>query len=178
MTDDRAHHGTATGQVLSIRVTVNGHVHDVLIEPYLTLIELIRDRFGLTGTKKSCDMQVCGACTVLLNGRPVSACTMLAFEARHATLLTIEGVAQGEDLHPIQEAFIEHGGLQCGFCTPGMILATKALLEENPAPTEAEVKHYMRGNLCRCTGYKRILESIMVAAHRLAQTHNHGALEA
>ena len=178
MTDNRAHHGTATGQVLSIRVIVNGHAHDVLIEPYLTLIEFIRDRFGLTGTKKSCDMQVCGACTVLLNGRPVSACTMLAFEARNASLLTIEGMAQGEALHPIQEAFIEHGGLQCGFCTPGMILATKALLDENPAPTEAEVKHYMRGNLCRCTGYKRILESIMVAARRLAQTHNHAAPEA
>ena len=178
MTDNRAHHGMATGQMLSIRVTVNGHVHDVLIEPYLTLIELIRDRLGLTGTKKSCDMQVCGACTVLLNGRPVSACTMLAFEARNASLLTIEGVAQGETLHPIQEAFIEHGGLQCGFCTPGMILAAKALLEENPAPTEEEVKHYMRGNLCRCTGYKRILESIMVAARRLSQTHNPGALEA
>jgi carbon-monoxide dehydrogenase small subunit len=178
VTENRAPHGQATGQVLSIRVTVNGHAHDVLIEPYLTLIELIRDRFGLTGTKKSCDMQVCGACTVLLNGRPVSACTMLAFEARNASLLTIEGMAQGETLHPIQEAFIEHGGLQCGFCTPGMILATQALLDENPAPTEAEVKHYMRGNLCRCTGYKRILESIMVAARRLAQTHNHAAPEA
>ena len=123
-------------------------------------------------------MQVCGACTVLLNGRPVSACTMLAFEARNAALLTIEGVTQGEAMHPLQEAFIEHGGLQCGFCTPGMILAAKALLDENPAPTEEEVKHYMRGNLCRCTGYKRILESIMVAARRLAQTHNSGALEA
>jgi len=177
VTDNRAHHGAATGQLLSIRVTVNGHVQDVLIEPYLTLIEFIRDRLGLTGTKKSCDMQVCGACTVLLNGRPVSACTMLAFEARNAALLTIEGVAQGEALHPIQEAFIEHGGLQCGFCTPGMILAAKALLEENPAPTEEEIKHYMRGNLCRCTGYKRILESIMVAARRLAQTHKPGTLE-
>ena len=178
MTENRAPHGPATGQLLPIRVTVNGQAHDVLIEPYLTLIELIRDRLGLTGTKKSCDMQVCGACTVLLNGRPVSACTMLAFEARNASLLTIEGMAQGETLHPLQEAFIEHGGLQCGFCTPGMILATKALLDENPAPTEAEVKHYMRGNLCRCTGYKRILESIMVAARRLAQTHNHGTPEA
>jgi len=178
MTENRAPHSPAAGQVLSIRVSVNGQAHDVLIEPYLTLIELIRDRFGLTGTKKSCDMQVCGACTVLLNGRPVSACTMLAFEARNASLLTIEGMAQGETLHPIQESFIEHGGLQCGFCTPGMILATKALLDENPAPTEAEVKHYMRGNLCRCTGYKRILESIMVAARRLAQTHNHAAPEA
>jgi carbon-monoxide dehydrogenase small subunit len=178
VTDDRAHFGAATAQSLSIRVTVNGHAHDVLVEPYLTLIELIRDRLGLTGTKKSCDMQVCGACTVLLNGRPVSACTMLAFEARNASLLTIEGLAQGEALHPIQDAFIEYGGLQCGFCTPGMILATKALLEENPAPTEAEITHYMRGNLCRCTGYKRILASIMAAARRLAPTHNPGTLEA
>src|SRR4029450_6954452 len=161
--------------MLSIRVTVNGHVHDVLIEPYLTLIELIRDRLGPTGTKKSFDMTVCGGCTVLLNGRPVSACTMLAFEARNAALLTIEGMAQGETLHPLQAAFIEHGGLQCGFCTPGMILAAKALLDENPAPTEEEVKHYMRVNLCRCTGYKRILESTLVAAGRLAQTHNPGA---
>ena len=104
--------------MLSIRVTVNGHAHDVPIEPYLTLIELIRDRLGLTGTKKSCDMQVCGACTVLLNGRPVSACTMLAFEARNASLLTIEGVAQG-DLHPIQEAFIEHGGCNAASARPG-----------------------------------------------------------
>jgi carbon-monoxide dehydrogenase small subunit len=178
VTDHRAPYSTATEQVLPIRVTVNGRVHDVLIEPYLTLIELIRDRLGLTGTKKSCDMQVCGACTVLLNGRPVSACTMLAFEARNASLLTIEGMAQGEALHPIQEAFIERGGLQCGFCTPGMILAAKALLDENPRPTEEEIQHYMRGNLCRCTGYKRILEAIMVAARRLAQIHNPGAPEA
>jgi carbon-monoxide dehydrogenase small subunit len=131
------------------------------------LIELIRDRLGLTGTKKSCDVQVCGACTVLLNGRPVSACTLPAFEARHASVLTIEGMASGETLHPIQAAFIEHSGFQCGFCTPGMVLATKALLDENPTPSEEEIKHYMRGNLCRCTGYKRILEAITTAARRL-----------
>jgi carbon-monoxide dehydrogenase small subunit len=159
---------TADIQRIPIRFTINGHEQQLAVEPHETLIELIRDRLGLTGTKKSCDMQVCGACTVLLDGRPVSACTMLAFEARNADLLTIEGMAQGDVLHPIQEAFIEQSGFQCGFCTPGMILATKALLDENPTPDENEIKHYMRGNICRCTGYKRILESIVAASNRLA----------
>lgn len=163
-----------TKQILSIHVTVNGQPHDLDVEPHETLIEMIRDRLGLTGTKKSCDMQVCGACTVLLNGRPVSACTMLAFESRNAELLTIEGMADGEQLHPIQEAFIACSGFQCGFCTPGMILTTRALLTENPAPSEEDIKHYMRGNICRCTGYKRILESIVDAADRLAQESAHG----
>lgn len=158
---------TESGQWLTIRFTINGHDQELAVQPHETLIELIRERLGLTGTKKSCDMQVCGACTVLLDGRPVSACTMLAFEARNASLLTIEGMAQGDTLHPIQEAFIEHSGFQCGFCTPGMILATRALLDENPTPSEDEIKHYMRGNICRCTGYKRILESIMAASQRL-----------
>jgi carbon-monoxide dehydrogenase small subunit len=158
---------TESGQWLLIRFTINGHEQEISVQPHETLIELIRERLGLTGTKKSCDMQVCGACTVLLDGRPVSACTMLAFEARNASLLTIEGMAQGDTLHPIQEAFIEHSGFQCGFCTPGMILATQALLDENPTPSEDEIKHYMRGNICRCTGYKRILESIMAASQRL-----------
>lgn len=157
-------------QRIPIAFTINGHAQELAVEPHETLIELIRERLGLTGTKKSCDMQVCGACTVLLDGRPVSACTMLAFEARNADLLTIEGMAQGDVLHPIQEAFIEQSGFQCGFCTPGMILASKALLDENPTPSEDEIKHYMRGNICRCTGYKRILESIVAASKRLAGT--------
>jgi carbon-monoxide dehydrogenase small subunit len=160
--------GVVSRQIIPLRLTVNGREHEVQVEPYETLIELIRDRLGLTGTKKSCDMQVCGACTVLLDGRPVSSCTLLAFEARNSSLLTIEGMAQGETLHPIQEAFIACSGFQCGFCTPGMILATKALLDENPQPTVDEIKHYMRGNLCRCTGYKRILEAVHMAAQRLA----------
>jgi carbon-monoxide dehydrogenase small subunit len=160
--------GVGSRQIIPLRLTVNGREHEVQVEPYETLIELIRDRLGLTGTKKSCDMQVCGACTVLLDGRPVSSCTLLAFEARNSSLLTIEGMAQGETLHPIQEAFIACSGFQCGFCTPGMILATKALLDENPHPTVDEIKHYMRGNLCRCTGYKRILEAVHMAARRLA----------
>ncbi len=162
-------------QFIPMHVTINGHAYDLEVEPHETLIELLRDHLGLTGTKKSCDMQVCGACTVLLDGRPVSACTMLAFEARDAALLTIEGMADGEQLHPIQEAFIACSGFQCGFCTPGMILTTKALLAENPQPSEDEIKHYMRGNICRCTGYKRILESIQDAAQRLAEEAAHGA---
>jgi carbon-monoxide dehydrogenase small subunit len=163
-----AEHGAISRQVMPIRLTVNGHELEVQVEPHETLIELIRDRLGLTGTKKSCDMQVCGACTVLLAGLPVSACTLLAFEARNRSLLTIEGLAQGNTLHPIQEAFIACSGFQCGFCTPGMILATKALLDDNPQPTVEEIKHYLRGNLCRCTGYKRILEAVQTAAQRLA----------
>jgi aerobic carbon-monoxide dehydrogenase small subunit len=166
--------GSQGRQWLPIRVTVNGHAHDLEVEPHETLLELVRHHLGLTGTKKSCDMQVCGACTVLLNGRPVSACTMLAFEARNSSLLTIEGMADGEQLHPIQEAFIAGSGFQCGFCTPGMIVTTKALLDENPDPTEADIKHYMRGNICRCTGYKRILEAIRDAARRLREEASDG----
>jgi aerobic-type carbon monoxide dehydrogenase small subunit (CoxS/CutS family) len=168
------HSSITTAQVIPIRVTVNGREHELRVAPHETLIELIRDRLGLTGTKKSCDVQVCGACTVLLDGRPVSSCTMLAFEARNTSLLTIEGMASGEALHPIQAAFIEHSGFQCGFCTPGMILATKALLDESPTPTEDEIKHYLRGNICRCTGYKRILEAVLAASQRLAEGRQGG----
>lgn len=158
------------GQTIQVRMTLNGEPRAFQVAPHELLLDLIRDRAGLTGTKRSCDVQVCGACTVLLDGRPVSACTTLAFEARDRAVQTIEGVAAGERLHPVQEAFIEHGGLQCGFCTPGMIMATLALLKENPRPTADQVKHYMRGNICRCTGYKRILESILAAAEILAKT--------
>jgi carbon-monoxide dehydrogenase small subunit len=152
------------GQTVDVRMTLNGEARTFHVPPHEILLDLIRERAGLTGTKRSCDVQVCGACTVLLDGRPVSACTMLALEARGRTVQTIEGVAEGDRLHPVQEAFIEHGGLQCGFCTPGMIMATLALLQENARPTADEVKHYMRGNICRCTGYKRILESILAAS--------------
>ena len=153
---------------IEIRVTVNGERHEMTIEPRETLLEFVRNRLGLTGTKKSCDMQVCGACTVLLDGRPVSACTLLAYEAADREVLTIEGLAPDGRLHPLQEAFIEHGGFQCGFCTPGMILAAKALLDEIPSPTVEQLKHFMRGNICRCTGYKKILESILAAAKMAA----------
>ncbi len=157
------------GQTVEIRMSLNGEARTFHVPPHEILLDLIRDRAGLTGTKRSCDVQVCGACTVLLDGRPVSACTLLSLEARGRAVQTIEGVADRDRLHPVQEAFIEHGGLQCGFCTPGMIMATLALLQENPRPTADEVKHYMRGNICRCTGYKRILESILAAAKVMAE---------
>jgi carbon-monoxide dehydrogenase small subunit len=157
------------GQTAEVPVTLNGEKRVFHVPPHELLLDMIRDRAGLTGTKRSCDVQVCGACTVLLDGRPVSACTTLAVEARGRTLQTIEGVAEGERLHPIQEAFIEHGGIQCGFCTPGMILASLSLLKEIPRPSAEQVKHYMRGNICRCTGYKRILEAILAAAETMAK---------
>jgi carbon-monoxide dehydrogenase small subunit len=151
-------------QRVPVTFTLNGRLHELDVEPHEILLDVIRDRLGLTGAKRSCDVQVCGACTLLVDGRPVSACTTLAFEIRNRSVLTIEGLAENGKLHPLQQAFIEHGGFQCGFCTPGMILAAKALLDENPNPTEEELKHFMHGNLCRCTGYKKIIESIMAAA--------------
>jgi carbon-monoxide dehydrogenase small subunit len=120
----------------------------------------------LTGTKRSCDVQVCGACTVLLDGKAVSACTTLALEARDREVLTIEGLGRDGRLHPLQEEFARSGGLQCGFCTPGMILAAKALLDEQSRPDEASVKEYLAGNICRCTGYKKIVEAVLAAANR------------
>jgi carbon-monoxide dehydrogenase small subunit len=133
------------------------------IEPRELLLDTLRTRLGLTGTKRSCDMQVCGACTVLVDGAPVSACTYLTYEARDRAILTIEGLARGETLHPLQRAFIDHAAFQCGFCTPGMILAAYALLAETPRPTDGEIAHYLRGNICRCTGYKKIVEAVQAA---------------
>lgn len=153
---------------MEIDVTVNGRRHVLGIEPWELLVDTLRDRLGLTGTKRSCDVQVCGACTVLVNGAQVSACTYLTYEARGKEVLTIEGLARGETLHPMQQAFIDHAALQCGFCTPGMILAATALLREIPRPSAEEIKHYMRGNICRCTGYKKILEAIQAAAEVMA----------
>ena len=157
----------ADAQTLPVSFTLNGRLHEIEVEPHELLLDVIRERLGLTGAKRSCDVQVCGACTLLVDGRPVSACTTLAFEVRGRSVLTIEGLAEDGKLHPLQEAFIEHGGFQCGFCTPGMILAAKALLDENPSPTEEELKHFMHGNICRCTGYKKIIESIMAAAKKM-----------
>jgi carbon-monoxide dehydrogenase small subunit len=128
------------------------------------LIDVLRDSLGLTGVKRSCDMEICGACTVLVEGQPLSACTTLAYEAREKSVETIEGVANGAQLHPLQRAFIEHGALQCGFCTPGMILTAKALLARSPAPTREQVIEELEGNLCRCTGYFKIVEAVMAAA--------------
>jgi aerobic carbon-monoxide dehydrogenase small subunit len=158
-------------QFLPLSFTLNGRPQELEVEPHELLLDVVRERLGLTGVKRSCDVQVCGACTLLVDGRPVSACTTLAFEVRGRSVLTIEGLAENNGkLHPLQQAFIDHGGFQCGFCTPGMILAAKALLDENPQPSEAELKHFMHGNICRCTGYKKIIESIMAAAKEMRGT--------
>jgi aerobic carbon-monoxide dehydrogenase small subunit len=143
-----------------IALTVNGERRGVEIEPRELLIDVLRDRFGLKGTKRSCDVQVCGACTVLLDGLPASSCSTLAADADGRDVLTIEGVASDGELDPVQRAFIEHGALQCGFCTPGFVLAVKALLRLNAAPSEEEIRHFLRGNICRCTGYIKILEAV------------------
>jgi carbon-monoxide dehydrogenase small subunit len=145
---------------VSIALTVNGERRDVEIEPRELLIDVLRDRFGLKGTKRSCDVQVCGACTVLLDGLPASSCSTLAADADGRDVLTIEGVASDGELDPVQRAFVEHGALQCGFCTPGFVLAVKALLRLNAAPSEEEIRHFLRGNICRCTGYIKILEAV------------------
>ena len=149
---------------IPIELTVNGREVSLEIPPQMTLLDLLRDRLSLKGVKRSCDLQVCGACTILVDGHAVSSCTYLAYEARGADVLTIEGLADGNTLHPMQQAFIDNGAFQCGFCTPGMILAAKSLLDETPRPSEEKVKEYMEGNICRCTGYRKILEAILDAA--------------
>lgn len=147
--------------LLRVDMTLNGAPCSVDIEPREMLIDVLRDQLGLKGTKRSCDMQVCGACTVLVDGQPTSSCTTLCADAHGRTVTTIEGLARNGKLDPVQRAFIAHGALQCGFCTPGMILTVKSLLARNPKPTEDEIRHYMRGNLCRCTGYVKIMEAIL-----------------
>jgi len=146
-----------------IALTLNGTERRIEVEDQVLLIELVRG-LGLMGTKLSCDTEVCGACTVLLDGRPVSSCTTLAIEAEGRTVETIEGVANGTALHPIQQAFIDRFAFQCGYCTPGMIMAAKALLAEQPRPDAAAVRHWMEGNICRCTGYGTIVEAVLEAA--------------
>ena len=146
-----------------LKITVNGDSYHLLVETHHTLLDIIRDEIGLTGTKSGCEMGECGACTVLLNGQAVNSCLVLAHEADGQEILTIEGLAQGDRLHPIQEAFIEHGAIQCGYCTPGMILATRALLEQNPKADSSAIKTGLRGNLCRCTGYIKIIEAVEAA---------------
>ena len=159
---DNGHSPDAIG--ITIELTVNGRRVSLDIPPQLTLLDLLRDRLSLKGAKRSCDLQVCGTCTILVDGKAVSACTYLAYEARGAEVLTIEGLADGDRLHPMQQAFIDNAAFQCGFCTPGMILAAKSLLDEDPQPSEEKVKEYMQGNICRCTGYRKIVEAILDAA--------------
>jgi len=150
--------GTARYQVA---LTVNGQKRLVQVRPDRTLLELLREDLGLTGAKSGCDDANCGACTVLLNGQAVKSCCMLALQAEGAEVVTIEGLATREGLHPLQQAFIDHAALQCGFCTPGMILSAKAILDGNPEAGEDDIREGLRGNLCRCTGYKKIVEAVM-----------------
>ena len=145
----------------AIELNINGDTHELLVSPNNTLLEVLRDKLGLMGTKRGCDLGACGACTVLINGEAFLSCVMLAVDASGKEIMTIEGLAEGGDLHPLQSAFVEKGGLQCGFCTPGMILTAKAILDEEEQPTEDVIKRKMAGNLCRCTGYKKIVEAIM-----------------
>jgi aerobic carbon-monoxide dehydrogenase small subunit len=143
-----------------IQMTINDRAYEVAVEPNKTLADLIRYDLGLTGTKKGCDTGDCGACTVILNGDPVNSCLVLAVQADNAVIETIEGLSTDEGLHPLQQAFVEKGAIQCGFCTPGMILSAKNLLDKHPAPTEEEIREGISGNLCRCTGYQKIFEAI------------------
>jgi carbon-monoxide dehydrogenase small subunit len=145
----------------AIELNINGDTHEVLVSPNHTLLEVLRDKLGLMGTKRGCDLGACGACTVLINGEAYLSCVMLAVDASGKEILTIEGLAEGGELHPLQRAFVETGGLQCGFCTPGMILTAKAILDEEEDPSEDVIKEKMAGNLCRCTGYKKIVEAVI-----------------
>jgi carbon-monoxide dehydrogenase small subunit len=150
-----------------VRIKVNGRDHEATIEPRLLLVHFIRDILTLTGTHVGCDTTNCGACTVLLDGRPVKSCTVFAVQADGREIRTIEGVATNGKLHPLQEGFKEEHGLQCGFCTPGMILAAWALLEKNPHPSEQEIRWGISGNLCRCTGYQNIVKAVQYAANKM-----------
>jgi len=158
--------------VRRITVTVNGKQHTLDVEPRLLLAHLIRQGLELTGTHTGCDTTHCGACTVLIDGSPVKSCTMFAVQVDGHEVTTVEGLASASGLHPIQEGFRDEHGLQCGFCTPGMMLTAKALLDENPDPTEDEVRWALSGNLCRCTGYQNIVKSVLVAAARLRAKDN------
>ena len=154
---------TTADALYPIKVTVNGQSHEVQIPARRTLVDLLRYDLDMTGTKETCSVGVCGACTVLIDGEIAASCITLAVQVDGAEITTIEGVANGETLHPIQQSFIDHGGFQCGICTSGQIVAAKSLLDYNPSPTEDQVKEWMMGNLCRCTGYYQIMESIMKA---------------
>jgi carbon-monoxide dehydrogenase small subunit len=148
----------------SIQLTVNGKEYKTDVEPHQTLLEVLRTNLDLRGTKEGCSTGHCGACTVLIDGRPISSCLLLAVEADGRQIMTVEGLAMHGELHPVQDAFIAHGGLQCGFCTSGMMMSTAALLQNNPQPTEDEIRYSLAGNLCRCTGYQKIIEAVLSAA--------------
>lgn len=151
-----------------ITLIVNDQKYDIAVLPHRTLLQVLREDLGLTGAKHGCGLGECGACTVLVDGLPVNSCLMLAIQAHGCKVTTIEGLASDGRLHPLQEAFVEHGAIQCGFCTPGMILSAKALLDKNPRPTEEEIRGAISGNLCRCTGYQKIVEAIKLASRTMA----------
>lgn len=153
----------------AISLTINGDPIDAIVKDNLTLLDFLRDKLGLTGTKKGCEQGECGACTVLLDGNPVNSCCTLAVECDGHDVLTIEGVAKNGQLHPLQKEFIQKWALQCGYCTPGMIMSALALLQRNPHPTELEIREAIEGNLCRCTGYAKIVEAIQAASVDLAE---------
>jgi carbon-monoxide dehydrogenase small subunit len=152
---------------MKLSLEVNGRPVELEIEPQETLAEVLRNRCQLTGVKISCEVQVCGSCTTLVDGQPVSACTFLAYEARNRRVTTVEGLSDGARLHPMQQAFIDEFAFQCGFCTPGMILSTHDLLSRNPDPSEDEIRHGLEGNLCRCTGYQHIVNAVQAAAKKM-----------
>jgi len=152
-----------------INLKINGKTYELKVKPNILLLDLIRDEIGLTGTKRGCGTGECGACTVLMEGKPVNSCLVLAVEADGKNILTIEGLAENGKLHPLQEAFMEEGAVQCGFCTPGMLLSAKALLDANSNPKEEEIKKAIAGNLCRCTGYTKIIKAIISAAKKITK---------
>lgn len=156
--------------LLPITLRINGETYDVLVPPWRTLLEVLRESLGLTGTKRSCQEGQCGTCTVLIDGKPINSCLYLAIEAQGKDILTIEGLSKADaHLHQIQKSFVQKGGIQCGFCTPGLVLATKALLIDNPDPSEDEIREAIVGHLCRCTGYFQIVEAIQDAAREMAR---------
>ena len=156
---------------MDVKFTVNGKAEIVQVEPHILLLDALRDELGLLGTKEGCGTGDCGACTVLVDGEPVCSCLTLAVEVDGCAITTVEGLAPDDELHPLQAAFIELGGLQCGFCTPGILVAAAALLNENPSPSDAEIRESLAGNLCRCTGYDKIVTAIQIAAER---ANHHG----
>ena len=157
---------------IAVSTTINGDGVEFLCQPQETLLDVLRDRLGLTGTKEGCGTGDCGACSVILDDRLVCSCLVLGAEAEGRRVETIEGMAQGGDLHPLQRKFLEHAALQCGICTPGFLIAAKALLERNPDPTETEVRFWLAGNLCRCTGYDKIVRAVMDAAAELKEARH------
>jgi carbon-monoxide dehydrogenase small subunit len=150
----------------TIQLSINRRTHKMQVEPHWTLLDLLRNELGILGAKRGCDKGDCGTCTVLVNGRPVNACLYLAARANNKEVLTVEGLETEDGLHPLQKAFLQKGAVQCGFCTPGMLMAAVSLLDENPNPTEKEVRSAISGNLCRCTGYQHIVDAILLASER------------